>query len=47
MSTKWGFSLGDGAVPEAGLLLGPKGLLYGTTDAGGTQGFGTVFSIRR
>jgi len=35
---------GDGANPETGLILTPKGLLYGTTAAGGT-GYGTVFSM--
>jgi uncharacterized repeat protein (TIGR03803 family) len=36
---------GDGANPEAGMILSPKGVLYGTTDAGGTTGNGTVFSL--
>ena len=37
---------GDGAYPEAGLVLSPKsGLLYGTTYGGGTAGYGTVFSL--
>ena len=36
----------DGAEPEAGLSLAPKtGVLYGTTYAGGTSGFGTVFEV--
>jgi uncharacterized repeat protein (TIGR03803 family) len=36
----------DGAQPEAGLVMTPKtGLLYGTTYAGGTSGFGTVFQM--
>ncbi len=34
---------GDGAAPEAPLTLGPKGLFYGTTSAGGSNGAGTVF----
>jgi uncharacterized repeat protein (TIGR03803 family) len=35
---------GDGALPEAG-LLNVKGTLYGTTEYGGANGHGTVFSI--
>jgi uncharacterized repeat protein (TIGR03803 family) len=34
----------DGAVPEAGLIL-VGNTLYGTTFGGGTNGFGTVFSL--
>ncbi len=34
----------DGELPYAGLVK-VKGTLYGTTDAGGTNGKGTVFSI--
>jgi uncharacterized repeat protein (TIGR03803 family) len=37
---------GDGAYPEAGLVISPKsGVLFGTTNAGGTGGYGTVFSL--
>jgi uncharacterized repeat protein (TIGR03803 family) len=36
----------DGAQPEAGLVQAPQTeVLYGTTYAGGTSGFGTVFSL--
>jgi uncharacterized repeat protein (TIGR03803 family) len=36
----------DGAEPEAGLFLNTtSGVLYGTTYAGGTAGFGTVFQV--
>ena len=36
----------DGSQPEAALVLAPTtGVLYGTTYAGGTAGFGTVFSL--
>lgn len=35
---------GDGTMPVAG-LIGIKGKLYGTTNAGGTYGKGTVFEI--
>jgi uncharacterized repeat protein (TIGR03803 family) len=34
---------GDGYFPNAG-LINVKGALYGTTTAGGTRGYGTVFS---
>jgi uncharacterized repeat protein (TIGR03803 family) len=37
---------GDGAYPTSSLALGPAGVLYGTTSAGGTAGLGTVFAIR-
>jgi uncharacterized repeat protein (TIGR03803 family) len=40
------FSCGhDGAYPEAGLLRGPAGQLYGTTALGGIAGQGTVFEV--
>jgi uncharacterized repeat protein (TIGR03803 family) len=39
-----GFSLTDGATPDAGLLL-IGGKLYGTTSTGGAFGGGTVFSV--
>jgi uncharacterized repeat protein (TIGR03803 family) len=35
----------DGANPNAGIVIGRDGVLYGTTVAGGTSGAGTVFSI--
>ncbi len=35
----------DGANPTAPLLLSASGVLYGTTSAGGTAGWGTVFSL--
>ncbi len=40
------FRVYDGYQPQAGLILGSDGLLYGTTSGGGVpegQGFGTVF----
>jgi uncharacterized repeat protein (TIGR03803 family) len=36
----------DGAYPLAGLIFDAKGNLYGTTYAGGTNGFGAVFELR-
>ncbi len=35
----------DGANPVAGVTLGPGGELYGTTSAGGTDTYGTVFQL--
>jgi uncharacterized repeat protein (TIGR03803 family) len=35
----------DGAEPSAGLFQGTNGKLYGTTDIGGANGDGTVFSL--
>jgi uncharacterized repeat protein (TIGR03803 family) len=36
---------GDGAYPKAGLIEDKAGNLYGTTTAGGTGDFGTVFKL--
>ncbi len=35
----------DGAFPDAGLVQGTDGMLYGTTGGGGSAGFGTLFQI--
>jgi uncharacterized repeat protein (TIGR03803 family) len=35
----------DGFYPEAGVVVGLKGALYGTTFDGGTDNYGTVFSL--
>ena len=43
--TSASFNGTNGATPEAGLVLGPNGLLYGTTDSGGTSENGGVFSL--
>ena len=37
----------DGAIPVAGATLDTSGNLYGTTSAGGTYGYGTVFQLKR
>src|SRR5271155_418852 len=36
----------DGAIPVAGVTLNAAGSLYGTTSAGGTYGYGTVFQLK-
>lgn len=36
---------GDGAAPEAGVVIGSGGELYGTTFSGGAFDFGTAFSL--
>jgi uncharacterized repeat protein (TIGR03803 family) len=35
----------DGETPEAGLITDGSGHIYGTTESGGTRGFGTVFEL--
>jgi len=46
LTTWYSFTGGnDGAEPEAGLVQGTNGYLYGTTFSGGTQSQGTVFQI--
>jgi uncharacterized repeat protein (TIGR03803 family) len=35
----------DGATPWAGLTQGTNGSIYGATEAGGANGYGTIFSI--
>lgn len=37
---------GEGAVPLAGLTMGPDGVFYGVTSIGGSAGLGTVFSLK-
>jgi uncharacterized repeat protein (TIGR03803 family) len=46
VSTVFGFSGdADGAYPYAGLTLGSDGKLYGTTQLGGPNGYGTIFQL--
>jgi len=35
----------DGAIPQAGLIMGPAGKLYGTTVLGGAHESGTAFEL--
>jgi len=45
-STLYGFGGGtDGAVPVAGVTVATNGNIYGTTSAGGSYGYGTVFEL--
>jgi uncharacterized repeat protein (TIGR03803 family) len=39
------FTLTDGGVPVAGLIMDSAGNLYGTASQGGSYGFGTVFEL--
>src|SRR5579862_5471871 len=45
LTTLYSFAGTDGATPDAGLLQGKDGALYGTTSSGGTHSNGTVFKI--
>jgi uncharacterized repeat protein (TIGR03803 family) len=45
LTTLHSFLGADGANPSAGLLFASDGNLYGTTSAGGANGFGTLFEI--
>ena len=38
-------SAGDGCSPVTPLVLGPNGVMYGTTSVGGASGYGTVFEL--
>lgn len=38
---------GDGTDPNGGLVLDGSGNIYGTTEDGGTYGYGVVFEIKR
>jgi uncharacterized repeat protein (TIGR03803 family) len=37
----------DGNQPLGGLVQGTNGIFYGTTNTGGTESYGTVFSVSR
>ena len=37
---------GDGAYPEAGVTIDSAGNLYGTTEQGGADNYGTVFELK-
>lgn len=39
------FTGGDGVVPDAGVIVGKRGNLFGTTSAGGANNDGTVFEV--
>jgi len=45
LSTLHSFAFADGETPQAGLILGSDGMLYGTAEDGGTSSRGTVFRI--
>jgi uncharacterized repeat protein (TIGR03803 family) len=36
----------DGYIPRGDLLFGPSGNLYGTTEDGGANGYGTVYELK-
>ena len=39
------FNGSNGATPEGGLFINSSGYIYGTTSAGGSNNFGTIFKI--
>jgi uncharacterized protein YceK len=45
LTTLYTFTGADGAQPGAGLLPGPHGSFFGTTEGGGAGGLGTVFQL--
>ena len=42
----FGGGTNDGAAPQAGLVIGNDGALYGTTENGGTNSLGTIFKLK-
>jgi uncharacterized repeat protein (TIGR03803 family) len=47
ITTLVSFSGTDGSNPIAGLTIDPSGNLFGTTNTGGANGFGTVFELAK
>jgi uncharacterized repeat protein (TIGR03803 family) len=45
LTTLHTFDGSDGADPMSGLVQGTDGTFYGTTSLGGTEGYGTIFSL--
>jgi uncharacterized repeat protein (TIGR03803 family) len=45
LTTLYGFAVADGQNPAAALVQGSNGDFYGSTSAGGANGFGTVFEF--
>ena len=45
LTTLISFGISNGSKPSSGLLQGPDGAFYGTTQAGGASGLGTIFKI--
>lgn len=43
----YNFNVTDGLRPAGGLLFGASGNLYGTTEYGGANGYGTVYELKR
>jgi len=43
----YSFDYTDGSEPYGGLIMDKSGTLYGTTVAGGTTGYGTVFKLTK
>ncbi|MGO4881602.1 MAG: choice-of-anchor tandem repeat GloVer-containing protein [Bryobacteraceae bacterium] len=41
----YSFSGSDGATPYASPIVAPSGVLYGTTELGGSLGYGTVYEL--
>jgi uncharacterized repeat protein (TIGR03803 family) len=46
LNTLVNFVGGNGAIPYIGVIFGPVGALFGTTNSGGSKGYGNVYSLR-